>query len=80
MASRCSCAVPGPRPGRPSEAHLAGATRITGHDGKRIEAATLMWLMETEEAEDFFSLNPATDDSIRRVQTSPKGTTERETS
>ncbi|MEO6112695.1 MAG: hypothetical protein ABIQ24_12850 [Nitrospiraceae bacterium] len=45
MATRCPCAVPGPCVGRPADADLAGAARVTGRDGKRIMAATLTWLM-----------------------------------
>ena len=70
MAPRCLCALPGPCVGRLSDAHLAGADRVTGRDGKRIMATTLTWLMQVEGAGTggFFATHPATDDRIQRVQ------------
>jgi Zn-dependent protease with chaperone function len=62
--------VPGTCAGKPPDAHLAGAARVTGRDGKRIMAATLTWLMQAEDAGKggIFATHPATDDRIQRVQ------------
>jgi len=70
MASRCPYALPGPCAGRRSDAHLAGAARVTGRDGKRIMATTLTWFMQVEGAGagGFFATHPATNDRIQRVQ------------
>ena len=69
MAPR-PCALSGPCAGRPSDAHLAGAARVTGRDGKRIMAATLTWLMQAEGAGagGSFAMHPAIDHRIQRVQ------------
>jgi predicted Zn-dependent protease len=53
-----------------ADRHGAELLQATGHDGKRIMAATLTWLMQAEGpgAGGFFATHPATDDRIQRVQ------------
>ena len=53
-----------------ADRHGAELLQTTGHDGKRIMAATLTWLMQAEGpgAGGFFATHPATHDRIQRVQ------------